>query len=123
MTIERAIKEADALCQNKYDNESKYSWLSRLDMMVADEIIRKSEKGKDFKFAGYGKGTPGNTELIVPEPYAEMYIHYIHSKIYLFNQDYERYNTATAAFYSAYQDFAEYYIRENEPPRMGIKVY
>ena len=91
--------------------------------MVADEIIRKSESGKDFKFEGYGKDTHGDTELIVPEPYSELYVHYIHSKIYLFNHDYERYNTSTAAFYSAYEDFAEHYIRENKPQTRGIKVY
>ncbi len=122
-TIEQVIQEADALCPNKFDNGIKYTWLSRLDMMVADEIIRKHENGKDFVFSGYDKDTPGKTELLIPEPYTDVYIHWIHSKMYLFEHDYERYNSATSAFYAAYQNYAAHYNRENKPVSAGIKVF
>lgn len=124
MTIERAIAEADSLQGgNKYDTKIKISWLSRLDMMIADQIIRKHEDGKNFKFEGYDEDASGDTELLVPEPYANLYILWILSQINLHNQDYERYNNSMTSFYSAYESYAEHYNREHTPIKHLIKVF
>ncbi len=122
-TIEQIIREADELAPNKFDTDFKYTWLGRLDMLVADEIIRKHEDGKSFDFMGYDENTPGETQLLVPEPYTDIYIHWLHSKMYLFEHDYERYNSATSAFYAAYQNYAAHYNREHRPVTCGIKIY
>lgn len=124
MTIQQAIDMADSLNRgNKYDNEIKIKWLSDLDMKVADEIIRKHEDGKDFEFKGYDDNTAGETKLLIPEPYSDAYIHYLHSKMDLFNNDSERYQTSAAAFYSAYNEYAAYYNREHLPILHTIKVF
>ena len=116
MTIEQALKEANSLQGgNKYDEEIKIKWLSRVDMLIANEIIRKHEDGKNFVFGGYDEDTPKDTELLVPEPYCSLYIHWLISQINLHNQDYERYNSATSAFYAAYESYAEHYNREHMP--------
>lgn len=124
MKLSEAISSADSLKRgNKFDNEIKIRWLSELDMRVADEIIRKHEDGKSFEFGGYDEQTPGETELLIPEPYTDAYIHYLHSKMDLFNNDYERYQSSTAAFYAAYQDYAAFYNREHLPIKHTIKVF
>lgn len=122
-TISEIIKEADALCPNKFDNKIKIAWLSRLDMIVTDEIIRKHENGRTFMFEGYNETTSGEKELLIPEPYTDVYIHWLHSKMYLFEHDYERYNSATSAFYASYQNYAAHYNRENKPVSPGIKMF
>lgn len=124
ITINQAIAKADSLKNdNRYDTEIKIQWLNNLDMMIADEIIRKHEDGKDFVFKGYDANTPGDTELLVPEPYTDIYVHWLHSKMDLFNQDYERYNSSAAAFYSEYQNYAAHYNREHEPIKQKITVF
>lgn len=124
MTIEQALKEANSLQGgNKYDEEIKIKWLSRVDMLIANEIIRKHEDGKNFVFGGYDEDTPKDTELLVPEPYCSLYIHWLISQINLHNQDYERYNSATSAFYAAYESYAEHYNREHMPIKHTIKVF
>lgn len=122
MTIDKAINTADALKPNKYDYNIKVEWLSNLDKMITDQIIRKHEDTKDFVFEGYTEDADPATELLVPEPFSEMYIPYLHSKMDLFNQDYNRYNSSTAAYYTAYSNYAQYYNREHEPIRQGIKI-
>ena len=124
MTIEQALKEANSLQGgNKYDEEIKIKWLSRADMLIANEIIRKHEDGKNFIFKGYDENTPKETELLVPEPYCSLYVHWLISQINLHNQDYERYNSATTAFYAAYESYAEHYNREHMPIKHTIKVF
>lgn len=124
ITLGEVLDRADKLKHdNRYDTETKISWISRLEMLIADEIIRKHEGGENFRFDGYDKDTAMDTELIVPEPYADIYVHWIHSKIDLFNQDYERYNNSASAYYAEYQSFAAYYNRENMPVQNKIKVF
>lgn len=123
MTIDHAINTADAIKPNKYNYEIKVEWLSNLDMMVADQILRKHTDTKDFVFTGYNETTDPATELLVPEPWSEMYIAYLHAKMDQYNQDYNRYNSSIAGFYTAYSNYAAYYNREHEPPKQGIKVY
>lgn len=123
-TIAEIIEMTDMLKEdNRFTQELKIKWISDLDMMIADEIIRKTEGGKNFQFAGYDKKTSKNTELIVPAPFSDMYIHWLHSKMDLFNQDYERYNSSVAAFYTVYQNFASFYNREHKPLQQGLKIF
>ena len=124
VTIEEIIKRADELMPgNTYKSEIKYKWISDVDSRVADLIIRKSEEERDFRFNGYDGDTDGDTELLIPEPYADAYVHYIHSQIYFYNHDEERYQTSYSAYYAEFQNYAEYYNRENMPIEHTIKVF
>lgn len=124
VTIERIIKRADELMPgNTYSNDIKYKWLSDVDSRVADLIIRKSEEGRGFWFNGYDKDSAGNTELLIPEPYSDAYVHYIHSQIYFYNHDEARYQTSYSAYHAAFQNYAEHYNREHMPIGHTIKVF
>lgn len=107
---------------NKVDEDIKVTWLSNFDMQVADEVIRKHEDGKDFHFSGYNEATDRGTELLVSAPYDELYIPYIQAKIDLYNQDYERYNSSTAAYYAIYSNYMAHYNREHLPLCDSIKI-
>lgn len=122
MTIEQAIRTADMLKPNKFDEDLKVMWLSNFDMQVADEVIRKHEDTKDFHFSGYNEATDREKELLIPAPYDELYVPYLQSKMDLYNQDYERYNSSTAAYYVIYSNYMAYYNREHLPICTSIKV-
>ena len=123
MTIEQAIYTADSLKPNKVDEKVKIEWLSYIDKVVADTIIRKSKDGKHFRFEPYTENTDTNKKLLVPDPYSQMYIPYLHSQVDLYDQDYNRYQSSTAAFYSLFNNYAAHYNREHKPNEQGIKVF
>lgn len=123
MTIEQAINRADAIKPNQYDEKLKIAWLSEIDNTVNNTIIRMAEISKNHEFTGYNEGTEPDTQLLVEDPYSEMYIPYLHSKMDLYNQDYERYNSSVAAYYTGLQNYATYYNRTNKPIEHVIKVF
>ena len=116
MTIMDAIAQADALAPgNSFPEEMKVAWLSDLDGRVKEEIIDLHEGGKDIPFCGYSPDTPGDKELLVNEPYSELYIPYLLSKMDLYQDEITRYNNHTAVFLSLYNGYADKYNRTVTP--------
>lgn len=124
MTIQEAIAKADALKPNAFDEKIKISWLSELDSTVMIEIIRTHEGDEAYAvFAGYDADVDVTTELIAPEPYAEMYVLKIISKIDFFNGEYDRYENTAAEFAAKYRDFADFWNRTHTPKGAHIKYF
>lgn len=123
MTIIEAINRIDSLKPNNYKQADKVRWLSTLDGIIYDEIIKTHEGGEKVVYNGYDNDTPISTELIVPAPYDDIYIHYLESCIHHANEEYGKYNNAKTAYNSAYITFANYYNRNHLPKGMRIKYF
>ena len=54
MTISDAITMVDALRPNQYSQDMKIRWLSRLDGMIWQEVIRTHEGGTEFVDGRHG---------------------------------------------------------------------
>ena len=83
MKISEAIAEVDAAKINTYSVEQKIKWLNRLDTRIYNQIIltHHYNDGEDpVVFDGYDVGDE-DTELIVGEPYAEMYVRWLEGQI------------------------------------------
>ena len=108
MTIAEAISQADKLCPNtNFSMNEKIAWLNRLDKQIKLEIMDAREDTPAF--TGYTEKTPNTQELLVPSPYDELYIHYLHSQMLLYTGDFNRYsavnnvlNTMLMAFRNQY---------------------
>ena len=92
MTIIEAINRIDALKPNTYPQPTKVYWLSNLDGIVFNKIIKTHEgaEGKDFK--GYSDDIPMDTELIVSAPYDDIYLKWLEAQIDYANGEYDKYN-------------------------------
>lgn len=123
MTIIEAINRIDSLKPNNYTKADKVKWLSTLDGLVYDEIIKTHEGWQDVTYNGYTDSTPVDTELLVPAPYDDIYIHYIESCIHHANEEYGKYNNAKTSYNSVYLTFANYYNRTHMPVGMRIKHF
>lgn len=123
MTLIEAINRVDALKPNSYSQEEKISWLSTLDGMIVRDVIRKYDGGEDFTFDGYTADTPLDTDLIVKEPYEEMYICWLESKIDYNNAEYARYNNSVTRYNDIYMEFARNYNRNHMPIGTAIKYF
>lgn len=123
MTLIEAINRVDALKPNAYSQEEKISWLSDLDGMILRDVIKKHEGGDGITFDGYTSETPLNTELIVKDPYEEMYICWLESKIDYNNAEYARYNNSVTRYNDIYVEFSRDYNRNHMPIGAEIKYF
>lgn len=111
MTITEAITQVDALQYNDYPQSDKISWLSRLDGMVKKLILDMHEGGEATAFNGYDAQTDPETELLVAEPYDDIYLRWLEAQIHYHNGEYDRYNNAILMFNTAYTAYENYYNR------------
>ena len=112
MTIIEAITRIDAVKPNTYQQTEKVSWISALDGIIMREIIETHE-GDSAEFKGYTEDTPLTTVLLVPEPYSELYLYYLESKIDYWNGETKRFNNSSEMFNKAYSDYARWYNRSH----------
>jgi hypothetical protein len=113
MKIGEAITTLDELKANTYTRQNKIMWLSRLDNMVTVNVLRHYVGNEEFEFTGYDENTDPETELLMPEPFAEAYIRYMSAQIDLHNADYEEYNNTVELFNDMYQQFKNWYNRNH----------
>lgn len=94
-----------------YALQDKIKWLSRLDLRIKQEIIDTHERNageEESSFDGYDEDDL-EAELLVDEPYAEMYIHWLEAQIDYNNAELESFNASNAMFESVYSAFRNNY--------------
>lgn len=123
MTIIEAINKIDSLKPNTYSQPEKIKWLSTLDGIIKLEIIDKYEGVEEEGFAEYTEDTPLTTELLVPAPFDDIYILFLESRIHYANEEYGKYNNATAEYNAAYTRFANHYNRTHMPKGKKFKYF
>lgn len=119
MKVIEAVQKVKDLKNNTYDQAYMIEWLSRVDSMVKRLIIDTHEGGEDVIFNGYNDQTDPGTELLVPEPYADMYLRYLEAQIDFHNREYGSYNNSMAAFQAVWDNYLNDYRRTHRPKSAG----
>lgn len=136
MTAQQAIEKANAFKQgNTVTDEKKLEWLTEIDKMVYEEVIKEHIQPLTSRwwslvdgvwvFAPAPEYTQENCDdvLIAEEPYNEFYVYWLMAKTDLFSQDLNRYNNDYALFESAYKQFKNKYHKSHRTiPMPQIKV-
>ena len=123
MTIIEAISKIDALNPNAYTQSEKIGWLSTLDGIIKRQIIDTHEGGDSVVFNVYNNETPLDTELIAKEPYSDMYIDWLESKIGYYDGEIAKYNNSLTKFSDTYRDYQNDYNRTYMPQSTKIKYW
>lgn len=116
MTIQAAIDMIDTLKPNMIPNHQKVAWLSDLDGMIWREIFMTSEgipAGQTFD--GYDQDTQPDEALLAPEPYADIYRHYMAAQIDTVTRETNEYAKDQMLFNSAWQTLCDYWNRTHMP--------
>lgn len=121
MTINDVITEVDTLKPNQISDEIKVRWLSVLEGKIIDEIILTHRLSEIVEFNGYTIDDM-NTELIVPDTYADLYKYYLYAMIDATNNEAARYANSMSLHNQAWQDYANYYNRNNMPIGEPLKL-
>lgn len=122
MTINEVITQVDELKPNQISDDIKVRWISVLEGKIIDEIILTHELSEIVEFNGYTINDM-DTELLVPDTYADVYIYYIEAMIDETNNESARYASSMQMFNSAWQDYANYYNRNNKPIGYPLKFF
>ena len=118
MTIQEAIDQIDLLKPNMFPPERKVQWLSTVDKMAWEEIFLTHEGlPPESTFVGYDQDTDPMTRLLIPEPYTDVYQHYLATMMDLSNAESDKYMQDKALFNAAYQTFGDFWRRTHMPIR------
>ena len=123
MTIAKAIESIDELMHNTYCQEQKVKWLSLLDAMVKEQLFDAHENPPEVIFEGYGPETPLDMELLIPEPYDEVYPPWLESKIHYHNGEYGKYNQALQQYQALFDAYANRYHGTHMPKGQGFRYF
>lgn len=116
MTIQAAIETIDALKANLFTQSQKIKWLSDLDGLVWREIMLTHEGiAEDAVFPGYNESNSLDIVLLVPEPYTDIYKHYMAAQMDITNRETGEYSKDMLLFNNAWQTYADYYNRHHVP--------
>ena len=123
MTIKECIDIVDSMKPNQYGVYEKTRWLSFLDRIIINDVL-KTHEGYDFRrfenFLGYSPDKLGE-ELIVTAPYDQMYIEYLKMKIDEENGETARYNNTATMFNSYLALFRKWYNKTHMPLQWNSK--
>ena len=114
MTINGIIDALDARKPNAYEQATKIDWLDKLDRMVYREVLETHEGGPE-SFDGYTEATDGETELLIPDEYKDVYIYWLWAMVDFANQEMQRYANSMTMFNTAYAEFGNWWNRTHEP--------
>lgn len=122
MTIRDVITQVNTLKPNQIPEDIMVRWISVLEGKIIDEIILTHELSERVEFNGYSLNDM-DTELIVPDTYADVYIYYVEAMIDETNNEGARYASSMQMFNNAWQDYANYYNRNNRPIGCPLKFF
>lgn len=114
MKINRALEIINQTHPSEYDRDTMVGWLSDLDKR-AYEIMLRHEMDAPVDFGGYNGDTDGDTEMLIPSPYDEIYPQYLDMKVSLADRDYPYYNNAAVLFEGMWREYTAYVNRTYMP--------
>jgi hypothetical protein len=119
MTIIEAIFLADGTADNDIEQDIKLRWLSALDQKLAAGVYG-THVGTEVDFHGYDDTTDqSETELLVPAPWDELYVDYLTMRIYLMQNEIDRYNNAAVVYAESLRQFLHDYNTTHMPKAAG----
>lgn len=120
-TINDILSKVAEVKPNQYEDAVLAGWLGVIDGKIIDEVFRTHEEpeGGFPEFHAYTENDLG-TEMLVPDPYSELYIYYLFAMIDFHNGETARYADSMQMFNYAYSQFCNYYNRTHMP--IGAKM-
>ena len=112
MKILEAIREAEKLRASDIDEQTMIRWLSRHDGQVWRDVIRQYVGGNATPLPEYTAETDIETqELLIPEPWDELYPFFLAMRIDLAQEEMELYTADGNVYGTLYQQWLNDYTR------------
>lgn len=116
MTIQEALDTTDELKPNMMSPRLKMKFLTEIEQLIHGEIVLRHEHTEaQHARPVYTEDTDPQTELLVPDPYSDVYPKYLLTQIDRQNQEDARYNVDRALFENAYETMSDWWTRTHMP--------
>ena len=124
MTIKECIDIVDNLKPNQYTITDKVSWLSFIEEIIINDVLKTHEgyDGRYDDFTGYTDDKI-SVMLIVPSPYDRLYTEYLKMMIDKENGETTRYNNSAASFNTYMSEYKKHYNKTHMPLDSTKKAY
>ena len=119
MTVGDAITAANSICPNEIEDDVKAMWLQNLDGQLILETINHFDDN-DESMPTYSSDTDN---LLVEEPYTEMYVYFLVAQINFYRSEFERYNANTQMYNEIHDKWADMYQREHTAKMVKNRWY
>lgn len=114
VTLDEVITYFDEQCPNQYSREEKIRWISELDERIYEDIIKPRQPLLYVTtFNGYGDDAYGDTVLLVPSMFKDIYKYWIEKNVDINNREIGAANNAIANFTAIYEDYYAWYNRNH----------
>ena len=120
MTITKAIGVVDNIRPNQISTAQKTEWILNVEKRVKNEIYL-AHKHDGVDFTNFNSSTIATDTLYVPEPYSEIYTLFLCGMVDFYHAEYDRYNNDVDLFNKTFDDYAQWYNRNNEPLSATLK--
>jgi hypothetical protein len=123
MNIKECIDIVDANKPNQYTIKDKVMWLSFVEGMIINDVLKTHEgyDGRYDDFEGYSEDKLSVT-LIVPYPYDRLYTAYLTMMIDQANGEMARYNNSMTLYNSYLMEYKKHYNKTHMPLSSSDKV-
>lgn len=116
----QAIEIFDRQFENDIAEEDKLRWLFQLDEGFQNELIATHEGGSETENIDPGDG---ERQLLVPNPYTDIYLYWLRCKMFLSRGEIDLYNNFLSAYMTVKEEFEREYHRTHMPKGTSIKNY
>lgn len=115
MNVAGVIEQYNTEYHNSVEDNLKISWIKKCEMMIINDTILTHEDAPSGEFLDEHINTFDiNTELLVPEPYDDIYIHYLAQRTAMNNNDLKMYNTSSELYNNVLLKYKQKYNREHK---------
>ena len=112
--LDEAVSYFDSQCPNQFSREDKVAWISELDEMIFENIIKSRVNPEIQEFNPYDSDEDGETELLVPFMFKEIYRFYIEKSVAFSNREITAYNNASQMFRAYLDEYFSWYNRNHK---------
>ena len=113
MTIQKVIQDFETVMGHQVPAEMVIGWLSDADTQIYRDLICWHEM--DVTELERYSVDDMTTELLVPEPYTDVYMNYLSMRVNFYNNEIQRYNNSAMAFHKALDNYSAYLNRKYLP--------
>lgn len=126
MTVAGMIEQFNMERPNQVEDSVKMSWLRKCEANILDTIIflriPKDDEPTRDEWNKYLEDFDYDSEMILKEPYDDLYIYFLDQRVAMNNNDTKRYNVASRMFDNAFLAYQQKYNREHLPIQRNKQI-
>lgn len=114
MTLNEIITMVGELKPNQFEDNVLIGWLNAVEGKLITEVFSMREEDERIaalNYKKYDEKTDMDTELLVQDPYTDLYKYYLFSMIDFTNEEMDRYTNSMLMFNNSWQEFVNYWYR------------